>query len=442
LAVAGDTPAWRAWIALLILCLVGLLGASSGALLSILVEPIKTSLALSDTAIGLITGLAIAGVSAVAAFPIGAAADRFGRRRVLALCMIAWSAGTALMGAAPTSAVLVGGVVGINLGDAALLPMLYAMVPALFSDRHRHLANSLLVATLVMGSYAVYGLAGLLLGFFERTGFAGLEPWRAVCLAVAGLGALLAALLVAIPAVASKAGGKIGTPGLTQADFAGFLRAEGRTILLTFIATSIYYSGFGLILFWAPAILERRFGLTTAAANVALGFPLAAASGVGLLLASAILWRFAGRWGSSAGLRLMQIGCAIAVPFAAALPFAANERQFVALMIALSICFAVCLALVPLVLQNCAPDRFRSRTIALFPVVALAFRILFPGLAGHLSARAGESGSALTAIVAAIFGASLVVSIILLQLVREHYGRLADRVARDEGLPEPSPAVS
>jgi hypothetical protein len=136
----------------------------------------------------------------------------------------------------------------------------------------------------------------------------------------------------------------------------------------------------------------------------------------------------------------MQIGCAIAVPFAAALPFAANERQFVALMIALSICFAVCLALVPLVLQNCAPDRFRSRTIALFPVVALAFRILFPGLAGHLSAQAGESGSALTTVVAAIFGASLVVSVIL-QLVREHYGRLADRVAREETLPETAPAM-
>ena len=289
MAVAGDTSAWRAWIALLILCLVGLLGASSGALLSILVEPIKNSLTLSDTAIGLITGLAIAGVSAVAAFPIGTAADRFGRRWVLAMCMIAWSAGTALMGIAPTSAVLVGGVVGINLGDAALLPMLYAMVPALFTDRHRHIANSLLVATLVMGSYAVYGLTGLMLGVFERTAVAGLEPWRAVCHAVAGLGLLLAGLLVALPAVASHASGKIGTRGLTQADFAGFLRVEGRTILLTFIATSIYYSGFGLILFWAPAILERRFGLSTAAANVALGFPLAAASGVGLLLASAIL---------------------------------------------------------------------------------------------------------------------------------------------------------
>jgi len=428
----ADASGWWSWVSLLVLSLVGLVGASSGSLLSILVEPIKQSLGLSDSAVGLTTGLAIAGVSALAAFPIGTAADRYGRRKVLVICITAWSAGTVLMGTAPTTGLSVAGVVGINLGDAALLPMLYAMLPAMFSGRHRHLANSLLVATLVMGSYAVYGLAGLLLRAFEPDGIGTLEPWRSVCLVVALLGVVLAGLLAILPVAETRQGNAGGTPGISQRDFLVFLRKEWGTILLTFLATSFYYTGFTLVLFWAPAILERRFGLATAEANIALGFPLAAASGAGLLVASAILWRVSGRWGSTAGIRLMRIGCIMALPLVAAMPFARTAGQFTTLMIGLSIAFALCLALVPLVLQNCAPDRFRSRTISLYPVVALTLRILFPAAAGILSDAAGETGAALVVIIATIFGASLLISIILLILVEGRYRELADRVVVED----------
>ena len=76
------------WGSLLILCAIAAVGAASYSILSILVEPIEADLSLTDGEIGLITGLMIAIVGALAAFPIGAAADRFGRSPVLACCIL------------------------------------------------------------------------------------------------------------------------------------------------------------------------------------------------------------------------------------------------------------------------------------------------------------------------------------------------------------------
>ena len=69
-------------------------------ILSILLEPIKQELLLSDTELGLLGGLAFAMFYATLGIPIASLADRWSRTKVLAISMIIWSAMTALCGAA------------------------------------------------------------------------------------------------------------------------------------------------------------------------------------------------------------------------------------------------------------------------------------------------------------------------------------------------------
>jgi MFS family permease len=291
------------WVSLLILCAIAAVGATSYSILSILVEPIKADLSLTDGEIGLITGLMIAVVGALAAFPIGAAADRFGRSLVLACCILTWSAATAVLAFASSKSVFALGVAGIILGEAALIPLLYAMIPAMFSDKQRPTANIVLVSVMVIGAYGVYAVLGTLLQTFEDWNTIPLAPWRGVCLVVALTGAAVTAALVMTPARKENAP-KVGAGDLRDQSFLTYLKREGPTLFLFYLAISLYFVAFTQgIMFWSPAILQRSYGLSAAEANIALGTPLIAASAAGLALAYWLQRKLASRWGHAFGVR-------------------------------------------------------------------------------------------------------------------------------------------
>ena len=69
-------------------------------LLSILMEPIRKELHLSDTQLGFLSGLAFAIFYATLGIPIARLADRFSRRNILAISLALWSVMTAFSGLA------------------------------------------------------------------------------------------------------------------------------------------------------------------------------------------------------------------------------------------------------------------------------------------------------------------------------------------------------
>ena len=69
-------------------------------LLSILVEPIKAELALSDTQMGMLTGLMFALFYTLFGIPVAMIADRKNRVRLVAIACATWSVFTALSGLA------------------------------------------------------------------------------------------------------------------------------------------------------------------------------------------------------------------------------------------------------------------------------------------------------------------------------------------------------
>ena len=69
-------------------------------IMGILAEPIRLDLGLSDTELGLMTGLAFAVFYAGLGMPLALWADRGNRRNLIALSIFVWSAMTALGGLA------------------------------------------------------------------------------------------------------------------------------------------------------------------------------------------------------------------------------------------------------------------------------------------------------------------------------------------------------
>src|SRR3546814_2266672 len=67
-------------------------------LISLLFEPIKSELALSDTQIGALIGFGFVIFYSVLGLPFGALADRSNRRNLILLGLVAWSLATSASG--------------------------------------------------------------------------------------------------------------------------------------------------------------------------------------------------------------------------------------------------------------------------------------------------------------------------------------------------------
>ncbi len=94
-----DSPRYQYYV-LAVLVLGYVFNVIDRGALGILVQPIKNELQISDTAMGLLTGLAFSVFYSVMGLPIARLADRWSRVNVLTLAIALWAAATAACGAA------------------------------------------------------------------------------------------------------------------------------------------------------------------------------------------------------------------------------------------------------------------------------------------------------------------------------------------------------
>ncbi|HLF11867.1 MAG TPA: MFS transporter [Gammaproteobacteria bacterium] len=94
-----DKPSYK-WYVVGVLVLGYVFNVIDRGALGVLVQPIKAELQISDTAMGLLTGLAFALFYSVMGVPIARLADRWSRVNVLTLAITLWTIATALCGTA------------------------------------------------------------------------------------------------------------------------------------------------------------------------------------------------------------------------------------------------------------------------------------------------------------------------------------------------------
>lgn len=127
-------------------------------LFSILMPAIKAEFGTSDTVLGLIAGPGFIVSYILFTLPLAQAADRWSRRKVLALSAAVWSAATAACGLAAGAAQIAAARVVVGIGEAGAMPAAQSMVASLFSEKRRSSAIGILTAAPYIGTVA--GLAG------------------------------------------------------------------------------------------------------------------------------------------------------------------------------------------------------------------------------------------------------------------------------------------
>lgn len=157
-------------------------------IVNILAEPISRDLGLSDTQIGLMTGIAFAAFYTFLGIPIARFADRPKTNRVglISVSLVVWSGMTALCGMAQNFVQLLLARIGVGVGEAGCTPAAHSLIADLAPPEKRASAISFYSLGIPIGS-----LLGMLIGGLIADAYG----WRAAFLVAGVPGILLAAIV-------------------------------------------------------------------------------------------------------------------------------------------------------------------------------------------------------------------------------------------------------
>ena len=129
---AGYPRRSYAWAVVAILIGTAILSYTDRQVLSLLVDPIRRDLLISDTEVSLLLGTAFAVVYGIAGIPFGLLADRTSRRNLIFFGVVVWSIGTVACGFAHSFGGLFAARIVVGLGESVLSPSAISLISDYF----------------------------------------------------------------------------------------------------------------------------------------------------------------------------------------------------------------------------------------------------------------------------------------------------------------------
>ena len=259
------------WYVVVLLTAAYVLSFIDRQIMALLVEPIKASLQLSDTQMGLLLGFAFAVFYVLLGLPIGWLADRRSRRAIVGFGISLWCLMTAACGLAKNFWWLFFARLGVGVGEATLSPSAYSLISDYFPREKRNRAISFFMMGISVGSGIAYVVGGQVVELVAKAPpvvlplIGTLYPWQTAFLAVGLPGLLIAALMSTVKEPLRR--GRLVQPSTGKPrnipirDTVRYLferrRAYGSLGLGMSIVTTMGYAWF-----WLPSLFARVYGWT------------------------------------------------------------------------------------------------------------------------------------------------------------------------------------
>lgn len=385
-----DTPRWMLTsptTLLVILALINFLNYVDryviAGVLPFLQDPVD-GLGLNDDQTGWL-GTAFMLVHSVASVPLGYLADRFLRKRLIAMGVALWSLATTLGAFVNTFGHMFIARAAVGVGEATYAPAATALISDRFTAKHRARVLGVFQLGMVLGS-----AAGLIAGgaVADRWG------WRPAFLVVGIPGFILAVLVLLVyeapPSTRRRTTTQVARLRIAPGEAASWSAAAWITaagILTTFFT--------GALGFWAPVHILRTLygGDKSHMGEVVLSFgPLGiCASIAGVLVSSLIADRLERRYPGGGRLYTIAAGVLISAPFAA-IAFLATQPVVLYVTLVLGVFFNVWyIGPILAALHDVVPPRLRATaTGAYFLLIHLLGDAFSPVIVGKVGTATGS----------------------------------------------------
>ncbi|SEJ99074.1 Predicted arabinose efflux permease, MFS family [Sphingobium sp. AP50] len=330
--------------------------------INILAEPIKRELGLSDTQLGLMTGLAFAIFYSSLGIPIARFADRphTNRAKIIAVSLAIWSAMTAACGLAQNFGQLLLARLCVGIGEAGCTPSAHSLISDLFPPAQRAAA---------LAFYGIGMSLGLLVGLGAGGMIADAIGWRWTLLLL-GLPGLLLSLIAwsVLPEPRQLAGDLRTGPArygflITARDI--FRLPVYRNIVAALTVASFLTYGASA---WQAIFLMRSYGLSIAVAGITLGIIGGIGTGIGTWIGGYLAQR-AARKGSHHVLTGCLVALLLAFPLSVAGYLAPDWRVCAVLLFVAGLSAGMLYAPTFTCVQGIVPPSSRAAATALLLMI-------------------------------------------------------------------------
>jgi len=355
-----------AWTVVAILIATAILSYTDRQVLSLLVDPVRADLRISDTQISLLLGTAFAVVYGIAGIPLGFLADRTSRRNLILAGVLVWSIGTLACGLSRSFGELFAARIIVGLGEAALSPAAISLISDYFPPSRRGFAVGCFLSGIAMGIGASILIGGGVLRLIEMgalaaTPLAGQPPWRLVLLVIGAPGIVWALAILAIREPTRR----------TETDDAASAQAPSNTRAATWALVVPIYMVVALASLvdnavgaWAPSLLIREFARDSAEVGIVLGLLLTAGFGGGVLAGGWLADRAGARGGWTRKLAVCLVSSLLILPVSLLI----NVGQYNVVLLSVPLYFALSGSVTALgfsAILDVVPNRSRGLAMAI-----------------------------------------------------------------------------
>lgn len=252
-----NRPLYRTYLVFLLATILAFNGLD-GTALGLALPSIKGALSLTDTELGVLTGIAFSLFYSTVGIPLGRWADRGDRVAIIAITTALWGVMVMLVGATRSFGQLLIVRIGVAVGEAGCVPAAYSLIGDYFTreEKPRAVAN-----------YLLGGTAGLILGYLAAGWLNYRYGWRGMFVCIGVPSVVIAPVAWWTLSEPRRKERKSQTSGL-GAELPSVAKVSQllwrsrtfRYLVATSCVNAVFGSGVGV---WEPSFFARSYGLGT-----------------------------------------------------------------------------------------------------------------------------------------------------------------------------------
>jgi MFS family permease len=384
LAASSDSSpypsSFAAWYSVAVLMLIYIFSFIDRTAISLIVEPMKRDLQISDTQIGLLQGSAFALLYTFLGLPIARLSDRHSRRAIIAAGVFIWSIMATLCGLARTVLQLFVSRIGVGVGEAALSPAAYSIITDSFPRSKLGRAFGVYNIGITIGGGVAFLVGGIVVAAVSHAGASYTLPllgevraWQMVFIVTGLPGIVLPLLLLTFRE--PKRRGILQTQAAepTTALPRPPLKEVLRYVWLNRKFYGLYFVSQGLLSMcgycaaaWLPTALVRAYGVSYGQVGKILGVSTILMNSTGIILAGILCDRLTRRGRKDAPIIVAALsGCGIAVFGCLPSVMPTVPLVWVALFTA-GLTFNAYNGVGPMAINQVTPNQYRAQVSAVY----------------------------------------------------------------------------